>query len=218
MHLILTKKQEQYVKWKRIVEFILASIGIPLILPILILAGIWIIIDDPGNVIYLQKRPGLHGKCFTIIKLRTMYRQLSDRSFELAHTNDKRITRAGKWLRKYHVDELPQLFNVWWGQLSLIGPRPVPFELQKSYQDKISDYDYRHSVKPGISGLAQIIQGYTKTPEEESVKCKIDLWYVSNLSPMLDLEILWCTFFGNSILKAKLSKRIIDTIPLDQVA
>ncbi|RAJ27250.1 sugar transferase [Pedobacter cryoconitis] len=114
----------------------------------------------------------------------------ADSSF-LTLENDQRITRSGKFIRRYRIDELPQIFNILKGEMSLIGPRPVPADFLADYEQKIDNYQMRHRIRPGITGLAQIRQGYTTKVEEERTKLKYDLFYIRSLSYRMDLTILF---------------------------
>lgn len=114
----------------------------------------------------------------------------SDTSF-LTTSQDQRVTTSGKIIRRYRIDELPQLFNIIKGEMSLVGPRPVPLDFLNSYNLQIENYDMRHLIRPGITGLAQIRQGYTTTVAEEAVKLKYDLFYIKSISPLTDLRILF---------------------------
>jgi lipopolysaccharide/colanic/teichoic acid biosynthesis glycosyltransferase len=183
---------------KQVCDVILAASALVMSLPLLLLLALWIKIDSPGTVFYLQPRPGKAGRLFTLIKFRSMTAAAQGTRFTLTQTNDARLTNAGKWMRKLHLDELPQLLNVVMGHMSLVGPRPLPEPLYHEYRQAIPAYDARHAVKPGITGFAQVWQGYTTTLEEEALKWKYDLYYMQRLSLQMDATILWATFFGYS--------------------
>ncbi len=137
----------------------------------------------------------MHGKKFKIYKFRTMYANQNETFKLTVGDNDSRLTKAGKVLRRYHLDELPQIINVVLGDMSFVGPRPVPNELYEYYIENIPDYDARHIVRPGITGLAQVTQGYTNTLAQEKEKHSIDLTYIQQMSFLLDFKILLTTLF-----------------------
>jgi lipopolysaccharide/colanic/teichoic acid biosynthesis glycosyltransferase len=165
----------------------------PIVLTVLAVAAAAVRLDSPGRIFFRQVRPGLHGKPFTMIKLRTMNERVESH-FNLTRINDDRVTKVGRFLRKYKIDELPQLWNVLKGEMSLIGPRPEPLEIAKMLESEIAGYSLRRNVLPGITGLAQVLQGYTQTVAEAEVKLKYDLEYISTISPVSDIKILVKTF------------------------
>ena len=131
-----------------------------------------------------------------ILKFRTMKLQGSqENGFVQATENDERVTRIGRFLRKTSLDELPQLFNILKGEMSLVGPRPHPLELNQEFKSRIPKYMLRHKVKPGITGWAQVngYRGQTETPEKMALRIEHDLWYIQNWSLWLDLKILLMT-------------------------
>ncbi|MFL5809272.1 MAG: sugar transferase [Flavisolibacter sp.] len=163
------------------------------ILPII---AILIKLDSKGPVFFFQKRNKRNGKVFTCIKFRTMI--VNDEADSMpAHENDHRITRLGKKLRNYHLDELPQLLNVIWGDMSLIGPRPHMFTDNLKYAELFAFYSDRHRVKPGITGLAQIMGyvGATEDPEKMAQRARLDVFYIRHWSAALDTKIIFHTFF-----------------------
>ena len=177
---------------KRCLDLLLTAIALPFTLPVLAVAAIAINLESKGPVVFKQERVGYRGRSFTIYKLRTMVNDHGDKA--LTRENDARITRLGKALRRYRIDELPQLLNVLRGDMSLIGPRPEQRELVKHYSSKIPFYDYRHVVRPGISGWAQINQGYVADSlRDTKTKLEYDLFYIRHLSVWLDLVILFRT-------------------------
>lgn len=151
-------------------------------------------LDSPGPVFFIQKRRKKGNAWFFCIKLRTMYiNKEADRRVALVH--DERITRFGRWLRRTHLDELPQLFNVWWGDMSLVGPRPYMLSEDQRYRDILAGYAARARVKPGITGLAQAsgLFGGTQDLADMEKRLSLDLTYVEEWSPALDLRIMAST-------------------------
>lgn len=160
-----------------------------------IIAGIVIKLSSKGPVFFRQKRTGYHNSPFTMLKFRTM-RLSKDAHTRQASRDDPRLTTFGRLLRRTNLDELPQLLNVLLGQMSLVGPRPHMLEHTKAYADIVHKYLYRHYVRPGMSGLAQI-KGYRgETPELSDMEGRIqqDIFYIENWTFWLDIKILWLTF------------------------
>lgn len=171
---------------KRIFDFVIALIGLILVSPILLVTAILLKIKLGSPILFNQQRPGLDGKPFYVFKFRTMTEQ---RDFQGRLLPDyMRLTSFGKFLRKYSLDELPQLFNVIRGDLSLVGPRPLLMEYLPLYSE---EQVRRHEVRPGITGWAQV-NGRNSISWEE--KFRLDVWYVDNRSFWLDLKILALTF------------------------
>jgi putative colanic acid biosynthesis UDP-glucose lipid carrier transferase len=182
---------------KRIFDVLFSVFVIVFILSWLIpLLYMLIKLDSKGPVFYKQKRSGLLGHPFTCYKLRSMQFE-KDQSFVQATANDARVTRVGRYLRKFNLDELPQFINVLIGNMSVVGPRPHPIELDNSYKDEIDTYMIRHFVKPGITGLAQTsgYRGETKDPSAMEGRVKLDIFYLENWSFLLDLKIIFNTVF-----------------------
>ncbi|NLP44124.1 MAG: sugar transferase [Peptococcaceae bacterium] len=171
---------------KRIFDIIVASFGLLLTSPLLLLTALIIRIKLGSPVIFTQQRPGLHGKPFFIYKFRTMTDERDEKGELLP--DEKRLTKTGKLIRKLSLDELPQLFNVLKGDLSLVGPRPLLMEYLPLYTPEQAR---RHEVKPGITGWAQV-NGRNALSWED--RFKLDVWYVDNRSFWLDLKILFLTF------------------------
>jgi len=147
-------------------------------------------VDSRGPILFRQERVGQHGRVFVVNKFRSMFADAELGNAVWAATNDPRVTRVGRWLRRTRLDELPQFFNVLLGDMSFIGPRPERPEFVRTLQRKIPFYMERHSVKPGITGWAQVRHHYAGSVEESLEKLQYDLYYVKNLSPLLDLLIL----------------------------
>ena len=181
---------------KELTDRLLALLGILLLAPLLAAVAAWIRLDSPGPAFFRERRIGRGNREFTLLKFRTMHRGAERRRAELAHLNrygseryfkiadDPRVTRAGSFLRSYSLDELPQLFNVLAGQMSLVGPRPLVKDEVAALSE---DGSHRHLVKPGMSGLWQV-SGRSCLPTEE--RDRLDMSYVENWSPALDLSIL----------------------------
>jgi lipopolysaccharide/colanic/teichoic acid biosynthesis glycosyltransferase len=143
-------------------------------------------------VLFLQKRNGFNGRAFSIFKFRTMHVIEDGPVVQQAKRNDPRVTRLGRWLRRTSIDELPQLFNVILDDMSLVGPRPHATSHNSEYEKLIANYAFRHHVKPGLTGWAQIngARGETCNIEQMERRVEYDLWYINNWSPWLDLKIV----------------------------
>lgn len=188
MH-IVTGKQSRYQVWmKRTVDFCGALLLTILLSPIWLIAGLAIIIEDGFPVFYKQQRVGIHQKPFDVYKMRTMVKDAEKLSGPvLASEDDPRITKVGKVLRTYRIDELPQLINVLKGTMSFIGPRPERPVFVAEYLETIPGYAERFRIKPGVTGLAQINGGYATTPAR---KLKYDLMYVYHQSIAMDAQVV----------------------------
>jgi len=184
---------DRYLRTRRVVDVSIILLLSPLVLVICLVVAVLIHLDSQGPVLFRQARPGKNGEIFLMLKFRTM-RLSSDSSCRLTATSDARLTRVGAFLRRHRLDELPQLWNVLRGQMSLIGPRPEPVFLSRHLEECIPLYSYRRVVLPGITGLAQVELGYTEGIEDCRAKVKYDLYYISHLSVRLDVEILLGTF------------------------
>ena len=185
---------------KRALDLVLAGAGLLLLTPVLIVVAIMIKLDSPGPVLFLQHRYGFNQKPFRIIKFRTM-RTLDDGAFiPQAKRDDPRVTKLGAWLRRWNIDEIPQLFNVLKGDMSLVGPRPHALSHNREYEQRISLYARRHNVKPGITGWAQIhgFRGETDSDDKMRSRVEFDLYYIDNWSLWLDLQILIRTVISPS--------------------
>jgi sugar transferase (PEP-CTERM system associated) len=162
--------------------------------PIMLLVALVVRLSSPGPVLYRQRRVGQGDVPFTLYKFRSMYVDAESRTGAVwATKNDPRITPAGRWLRRLRLDELPQLFNVLKGEMSLVGPRPERPEFVTELEKKIPYYGQRHCVKPGITGWAQINYKYGETIEDTINKLEYDLYYIKNMSPALDFLIIFHT-------------------------
>lgn len=159
-------------------------------LPLMLLSACIIRLESPGPVIYTQKRVGLHEQEFTVYKFRSMRQDAEKDGAVWAQANDSRVTRFGKFIRKVRIDELPQLWNVLRGDMSFIGPRPERMEFVLKLAEKIPFYNLRHSVKPGLTGWAQVCYPYGASEEDARHKLEYDLYYVKNMSILLDIKII----------------------------
>jgi len=185
---------------KRLFDLTLAAAALILTTPLLVLVAALIKFDSPGPIFFVQRRYGFNQQPFRIIKFRTM-RTLDDGAvIQQARVDDPRLTRVGRWLRRWNIDEIPQLFNVLTGDMSLVGPRPHALSHDREYECRISLYARRHNVKPGITGWAQIhgYRGETDTEEKMRNRVKHDLFYIDNWSLWLDLKIIARTIFSRA--------------------
>jgi len=180
-----------YVKLKRLFDIALSGLLLLLFSPLLLILSIFIKIDSKGNIFFIQERLGENKTTFKCYKLRTMVVHADDLSGpRWTEMNDERITRIGKILRKTRLDELPQLFNIFIGDMSFIGPRPIRRFFADKLTNKIPFYDLRFSVKPGLSGWAQVSFGYAASEEEQRLKFEYELFYIQNMSFVLDCVII----------------------------
>ena len=185
------RRSKAVVAAKRSLDIIFASTGIILSLPLHVGVAVLVKLTSPGPVFFLQKRVGQMEKVFRVIKYRTMYQDAENQSGAVwAEEDDPRVTPVGRFFRKFRVDELPQFWNVLKGEMSFIGPRPERPEFVEQLKKKIPYYGERHSVKPGITGWAQINYGYGASEEDALRKLEYDLFYIKNLSLIFDLYIV----------------------------
>ena len=178
---------------KSVEDLVLASLILIAIAPLLFAVAVAIKLDSPGPVFFRQHRNGWNGKTFRIWKFRSMHvHQPEDNVVQQAQKKDPRITRVGAFIRKTSIDELPQLFNVLGGDMSLVGPRPHAVQHDAQYSQRIADYFARHHIKPGITGLAQVRghRGETKNIEQMVQRVESDIEYINQWSVWLDLTIL----------------------------
>jgi putative colanic acid biosynthesis UDP-glucose lipid carrier transferase len=189
-------EQKANLFFKRGFDLLSSLVLIGLLSWMFLLIALLIKIDSRGPVFFLQKRNKKNGKLFTCIKFRTMVVN-DDADILPAAKHDYRITRAGAFLRKHHLDELPQLVNVLLGDMSLIGPRPYMTSENERFETLIKNYSVRYKVKPGITGLAQVFDYVNPVLSVESMQRRIskDVYYVYNWSPSLDAKIIFRTFF-----------------------
>jgi lipopolysaccharide/colanic/teichoic acid biosynthesis glycosyltransferase len=176
-----------YPQFKRAIDFCGALLCLPLAASIVGVCAILIKLETPGPVFYSQRRAGFGGRPFTIFKLRTMMHNHSGGDYTLE--GDKRITRVGRFLRQYRLDELPQIINILCGDMSWIGPRPEAISLAEWYERDVPFYIYRHIVRPGISGWAQVHQGNVAEVDAARLKLEYDFYYIKHFSFWLDAVI-----------------------------
>jgi putative colanic acid biosynthesis UDP-glucose lipid carrier transferase len=182
-----------YRLFKEIEDRIMAVVALVALCPLLVITALLIKIDSPGPVIFRQQRTGWNGKNFHIYKFRSMQiHNTEDGQLKQASADDERFTRVGRFIRKTSIDELPQLFNVLRGEMSMVGPRPHAIEHNSEYAKRINTYMTRHRIKPGITGLAQVngFRGETDTLEKMKSRVEYDMQYINNWSFWLDIKIL----------------------------
>ncbi|RSL29762.1 sugar transferase [Salibacterium salarium] len=182
-----TTKLLAYQHLKRFYDIVLSILGLIVAFPILIPFLIFIPLETPGNPFFSQERVGRNGKYFNLYKLRSMGINAEKNGAQWAQTNDPRVTKIGAFIRKTRIDEIPQLFNVLKGDMSLIGPRPERPVFTAQFNEEIPGFINRLSVKPGLTGWAQVNGGYDITPGE---KFKLDLHYIKNQGLVMDIVIL----------------------------
>lgn len=176
-------------KMKRLIDMVAAGLLLVAMSPLMLLVAIAIVLDSRGSVFYTQVRTGVNGSPFRVYKFRSMVRDAEKKGVQWASTSDSRITRVGRWLRMLRIDELPQLWNVLKGEMSLIGPRPERPEFDVQLGEAIPYYDVRYLVKPGITGWAQVMYPYGASVEDAYQKLAYDLYYIKNYSLFLDVAI-----------------------------
>jgi lipopolysaccharide/colanic/teichoic acid biosynthesis glycosyltransferase len=177
-----------YPQFKRAIDFLTALLCLPVVAMILGVCAILIKLDTPGPIFYCQRRAGFGGRPFTIFKLRTMAHNHGGEHYTLE--GDKRITRVGRFLRQYRLDELPQIINILRGDMSWIGPRPEAVSLAEWYEREVPFYIYRHIVRPGLSGWAQVHQGNVAAVDAARQKLEYDFYYIKHFSLWLDAVIV----------------------------
>lgn len=180
---------------KRIMDIGLVLLALPVALPLLLMGAALILFTMGRPIMFVQTRVGLGGRVFRMFKLRTMQVSAPAAARATASANDVRITPVGRWLRRFRIDELPQLWNVLIGDMSVIGPRPEWTVLSDGYVQKLPVYAYRHLVRPGITGWAQVKGGYAADLAETRTKVGYDLFYIKYLSFSLDVQILLRTIW-----------------------
>ena len=182
-------RENNYLPIKRLIDIFVSACLLLALFPLLVIFAAIIRLESAGHPIFSQKRVGMGGRPFVIYKFRSMRQVDGDSKARFAAKHDERITPLGRLLRRSRIDELPQLWNVLVGDMSLIGPRPEQVDLTNSIEDEIPLFSLRHSVRPGITGWAQVLQGYADDISTTRTKLSYDLWYVSNVSMLVDIAI-----------------------------
>jgi lipopolysaccharide/colanic/teichoic acid biosynthesis glycosyltransferase len=187
-----------YGRVKRVIDFIVTILLLPVLVPLLALIAIAVRLDSPGPVFFTQQRMGYRGQTFRMFKFRSMTHGHAaqgddERASAMTRDGDHRVTRIGKYLRRYRLDELPQVINILKGEMSWIGPRPEAVPLSLWYEAELPFYRYRHIVRPGITGWAQVKQGHVAEVDDVLWKLHYDFYYIKNFSVWLDLLIVAAT-------------------------
>jgi sugar transferase (PEP-CTERM system associated) len=175
---------------KRLLDLVFAATGLLLAAPLMILAAVAILVDSPGPILYRQLRSGELGHPFTLYKFRSMRIDAEALGAKFAEENDPRVTRVGRWIRKTRIDELPQLWNVLRGEMSMVGPRPERPVFIAQLEQQVPYFKQRLYVKPGLTGHAQVRCRYGETAEDHLEKLQYDLYYIKSHSVMFDLSIM----------------------------
>jgi lipopolysaccharide/colanic/teichoic acid biosynthesis glycosyltransferase len=178
---------------KRVMDVTVVLLTLPIWLPLCLAVAMAVKLDSAGPVLFSQIRVGRDGRSFKIWKFRSMRHEAQPLPARFAQLQDERITRVGQRIRRMRLDELPQLVNVLMGDMSLIGPRPEQNQFVEAFATRIASYTYRHLVRPGLTGWAQMQQGYADSEEETVVKLSYDLYYVAHYSMALDMLIAYKT-------------------------
>ncbi|QDO83499.1 sugar transferase [Shewanella psychropiezotolerans] len=188
---ILSTKRTQLAK--RIIDIIAITMLSILAIPICILAAIAIKVESKGPILYRQRRTGQYNDEFYVIKFRSMCSDAEKFGAQWASKNDTRVTRVGEFIRKTRIDELPQIINILKGEMSIVGPRPEREVFISELEKEIPYYRFRHAVKPGVTGLAQVSYPYGASVEDAVWKHKYDIFYIKHHSSWLDIKILFKT-------------------------
>jgi len=184
---------------KRAEDLMLSAIAVTLLSPVLVVAALLIRLTSPGPILFVQPRVGFNNEAINVYKFRTMYTHMADLGAKQTTTrDDPRVTPVGRFLRRFSIDELPQLLNVLQGSMSLVGPRPHGTEMMvgdRFYHEAVRGYAGRHRVKPGITGYAQVkgLRGEVRTIERAKRRVELDKYYVDHWSFWLDVYILFAT-------------------------
>ena len=176
---------------KRVFDTFVAAITAPLWLTLGLVAGVYVRVATRGPALFRQERTGFEGRSFTMYKFRTMDEDAEKDGPRFATEDDRRLIKGGKFLRKSRLDEIPQLWNVLKGDMSLVGPRAEQVPFVKAFRKQIPFYEHRHLVRPGITGWAQVNYGYADDHADTIEKLTYDLYYIKHMSPVMDLRVLW---------------------------
>lgn len=179
-----------YLYFKQFIETMMVLLALPIVLPVMLVTYVAIRLDSAGSAVFVQERVGQGASVFRMYKFRSMTVDAEKDGAKLAQAGDARVTRVGRFIRKTRIDELPQLINVLKGEMSLIGPRPEQPEFAHQFERQIPFYSYRHIVKPGITGWAQVTQGYASNTDETMEKIQRDFYYIKHFSVTLDMLIV----------------------------
>jgi Undecaprenyl-phosphate glucose phosphotransferase len=181
---------------KRALDLVVAWGALLFFSPVILIAALLIKLESPGPVFFRQSRIGFSGRCFRIWKFRTMTTLDDGGEIKQAQRGDARVTRVGAWLRRTSLDEIPQFFNVLAGEMSVVGPRPHALAHDDQYHRAVAGYAFRHHMKPGITGWAQVrgLRGQTPTVGHMAARVEQDIWYINNWNLLLDIKIVVLTF------------------------
>ncbi len=193
-HVVATLSEKNwYFVFKRLADLAISGLLLLITLPLMVVCLLLIRLESPGNPLYAQTRIGRYGKQFRLYKLRTMQAEAEQDGPQFTSRKDPRITKLGRFLRRTKLDECPQFFNVLQGDMSLVGPRPERPEWVTRFKRELPSYELRHVIRPGITGWAQITEGYAETLTDTNLKLQRDLFYIRYLSLSLDLAIIFRT-------------------------
>jgi lipopolysaccharide/colanic/teichoic acid biosynthesis glycosyltransferase len=181
----------QWLPGKRVVDTALTVLTAPIWMALGVVIAGYLKLVDGGEALFKQERVGLNGRLFIMYKFRTMDRDAEELGARFASKDDPRLIRGGSFLRKSRLDEIPQLWNVFKGDMSLVGPRAEQVPFVSEFRRQIPFYDHRHMVRPGITGWAQVNYGYADDEADTIEKLTYDLYYIKHMSPVMDLRILW---------------------------
>lgn len=176
--------------WKRTMDIVLSLIGLAIVAPFMLITAVIIKLTDGGPVFYTQERLTRDGKPFQILKFRSMRSDSEEAGARLAMKDDDRVTPIGKFIRRIHFDEIPQILNILKGDMSVVGPRPEREEIQKQYEESIPEFPLRLKVKAGLTGYAQVYGKYNTTPYD---KVKMDIAYIEKYSLWMDIKLIMMT-------------------------
>lgn len=182
-----------YMPFKRVTDIMCATVGLIVTLPLVIILGLIVKCQSPGDVIYSQWRVGYRDKRFRIYKLRSMFNGAEQGVPMLSDIGDERVTPIGRFMRRYHLDELPNLWNVLMGDMSIVGPRPEREYFIEEIKKSVPDYDIVHQVRPGLTSWGMVKYGYAMNVPQMVERFNYDMLYVKNLSLSLDMKIIFHT-------------------------
>ncbi|MGG3467834.1 exopolysaccharide biosynthesis polyprenyl glycosylphosphotransferase [Neobacillus pocheonensis] len=181
------EKKKIYFAFKRLFDLLFSIFGLIITMPVILVFGLFIKLETPGPVFFIQERVGQNGRNFNVLKLRSMGVDAEKNGAQWAEKNDPRVTKIGAFIRKTRIDEIPQFINVIKGDMSLVGPRPERPLFTEQFNKEIPGFIDRLAVKPGITGWAQVNGGYDISPQEKLIH---DRYYINNLNFVLDINII----------------------------